>query len=284
MDQTASQLRQELDRKRDDLTRDVDRIEEKVKASFDLNRQIDEHPLAAVGLSIAGGFLLGNMVGGGKKEHASGSGSYSYPSGGQPSSAFYSGASTPGPYWSGSSSYGSGAQWNQSSQPSQSNGPGIVGEVKAGLKESFRRGSGTNVDDALTNITAALTAVLMDKAKELLDRNLPGFADRYEQVAHSGDAPMSGAGMGQQGFASGLASGGQAAPTSYPSPAGQAPYGPSERAGSPADATTMGDSSAKGGSSAMGASRPSAAGGSASANAADFRDSATRDAGMRDSN
>ena len=67
----------------------------------------------------------------------------------------------------------------------------------------------------MTNITAALTAVLMDKAKELLDRNLPGFADRYEQVAHTGDAPTSGPGMGQQGFASGYTSGGQATPMTY---------------------------------------------------------------------
>ena len=136
MDQTASQLRQELDQKRHDLTRDVERIEEKVKSSFDLNRKIDENPLAAVGLSVAGGFLLGNMVGGGKKRHASGAGSASYASGGAPSGAVQSGASTPGPPWSG-------AQWSQPSQPSsQGNGPGIVGAVKAGLNESFSRSSG----------------------------------------------------------------------------------------------------------------------------------------------
>ena len=98
MDQTASQLRQELDQKRHDLTRDVERIEEKVKASFDLNRKIDEHPLAAVGLSVAGGFLLGNMVGGGKQQHASGAGSSSYPSSGAPSGAA---ARRRAPYWSG---------------------------------------------------------------------------------------------------------------------------------------------------------------------------------------
>jgi hypothetical protein len=259
MDQTASQLRQELDQKRHDLTRDVERIEEKVKSSFDLNRKIDENPLAAVGLSVAGGFLLGNMVGGGKKPPASGAGSSSS----HPSAAFYSGASTPGPYWSGSPSSGAGGQWSQSSQPSQGNGPGIVGEVKEGLKESFRRGSGTSVDDALTNITAALTALLMDKAKELLDRNLPGFADRYEQVAHPSDAPMSGAGAGRQHFAPSSSSGAAGAPTLSASTTGQTPYSSGEPAFSPADATTMG--------------------GSSTMSAADFRDSASRDAGTRDS-
>jgi hypothetical protein len=282
MDQTASELRRELDRKRHELTHDVDRIEEKVKSSFDLNRRIDENPLLAVGLSVVGGFLLGNIVGGGKKRHPSDSGSYSSASGGYPSAAFYSGASTPGPYWSGSSSYGTGAQWSQSGQAGQGNGPGIVGEVKEGFKESFRRGSGTSVDDALTNITAALTAVLMDKAKELLDRNLPGFADRYEQVAHSGDTPMSGADMGRQGFASGYASGATGAPTSTSSTIGQPPYSSSDQAGSPADATTMGDASTMGGASSLDAGRSSTAGGSSSATAADFRDSASREADMRD--
>ena len=109
MDQTASQLRQELDHKRHDLTRDVERIEEKVKSSFDLNRKIDENPLAAVGLSVAGGFLLGNMVGGGKKQHASGAGSSSYPSGGASSP----GPARPGRTGPGPATPGPGAQWSQ---------------------------------------------------------------------------------------------------------------------------------------------------------------------------
>ena len=130
---------------------------------------------------------------------------------------------------------------------SQGNGPGIVGEVKAGLTESFRRGSGTSVDDALTNITAALTAVLIDKAKELLDRNLPGFADRYEQVAHPGDAPTSDAGAGRPGGAT---------------PAGRTPYSTGEPAFTPADATTMSDASAAGTGREAGARDPSAERGS----------------------
>ena len=234
MDQTASQLRQELDQKRHDLTRDVERIEEKVKSSFDLNRKIDENPLAAVGLSIAGGFLLGAIVGGGKKEHASGAGSTSYPSGGAPSAAFQSGASTPGPHWSG-------AQWSPPvQQSSQGNGPGIVGAVKAGLNQSVSRGS----DSTVTYITAALTAVVMDKAKELLDRTLPGFADRYEQVAHNGAAPMSGAGAVERGAASHSTSGDQT-----PRPSGEPAF-------APANATPMGGSSATGAAQEGGARDP----------------------------
>jgi hypothetical protein len=62
-------------------------------------------------------------------------------------------------------------------------GPGIISGVTSGVKESFRRGTGGNtVEDTISNVTAALTAILVDKAKEMLDRNLPGFADKYEQA------------------------------------------------------------------------------------------------------
>ena len=114
--------------------------------------------------------------------------------------------------------------------------------MKAGLKESFR---GATRDTTLTHITAALTAVLMDKAKELLDRNLPGFADRYEQVAHTGDAPMSGAGAGRRGLASNS------------TPGDQTPHPSGEPAFAPADATPMGGSSATGAAREVGARDPS---------------------------
>src|SRR3712207_3387874 len=84
MGQTADQLRQELDRKRHDLTRDVDRIEEKVKSTFDLNSQVQQNPLLAAGLAVAGGFLLGNLVGGGSKSEGQSSQGY----GGQTSGAY----------------------------------------------------------------------------------------------------------------------------------------------------------------------------------------------------
>jgi hypothetical protein len=217
MDQTADQLRHELGRERNGLTRDVDRIEEQVKSSFDVKRKIDENPLLAVGLAVAGGFLLGAMVGG-KQRRASGAGAS----------------------WSGPAA-----------------GPGIAGAVRAGLTESLRRGAGTSVDDALTTITAALTAVLTDQAKELLDRNLPGFADRYEQVDHPGDSPMSGAGADRQGDSSSYAPSTAGTPSASSSTGAQTPYSPGEPAFSPADATPIGGAAPAGTGRDAGARDPS---------------------------
>src|SRR3712207_382968 len=91
MGQTASQLRQELDQKRDELSRDVDMIQEKVKSTFDVKAQVEQNPLASVGIALAGGFLLGMMTGGGKKQPDYGKGSYSYAGGNYPSSSYSGG-------------------------------------------------------------------------------------------------------------------------------------------------------------------------------------------------
>jgi len=186
MGQTADQLRQELDQKRRELTHDVDRIETKVRETFDLNSQIEQNPLLAVGLAVAGGFVLGSVIGGGKSKDEGYQGSYG-PTGGYSQARFYGG----------SPQHDYAANWSNSaasSAPSapryeEPQGPGMIATVASGVKESFRKGSGgSTVEDTLSNVTAALTAVLMDKAKEMLDQNLPGFADKFEQAARRGTA------------------------------------------------------------------------------------------------
>jgi len=157
------------------LTRDIDHIEDKVKSTFDFKNQIDQNPLMAAGLSIVGGFLLGSMIGGGKKSHEPRSFSSGYPS-----ASYYSSSYTPS-----SSVYSQPGAVDTASHGMQQrdSGPGLISGVTSGVKESFRRGTGGNtVEDTISNVTAALTAILVEKAKEMLDRNLPGFADKYEQA------------------------------------------------------------------------------------------------------
>jgi hypothetical protein len=175
MGQTADQLRQELDHKRHELTRDIDHIEGKVKETLDINRYVEQNPLLAAGLAVAGGFLLGSMMGGGKHkdEHRFERGTY-------PTAAYYAGGYTPtGSGYIQDGAYG-GSQFEQHHPGS---GSGIISGVTSGVKESFRRGSGgSTIEDTLSNMTAALTAIMVEKAKEMLDRNLPGFAEKYDQA------------------------------------------------------------------------------------------------------
>lgn len=188
MGQTADQLRQELDQKRRDLTRDVDRIEEKVKSTFDLNSQVQQNPLLATGLAVLGGFLVGNIVGGGEKSKDTASRDWQRSS----SAPSYSA----GGYAPSSSTYSQTTEHTSGRHEAHS-GPSLID----GVKESFRRGSGGgNVEDMVSNMTAAITAMLVDKARDLLDSNLPGFADKYEQAVNtSRQRPSSYTGSGTTG-------------------------------------------------------------------------------------
>ncbi|MDP9363699.1 MAG: hypothetical protein M3Q10_05645, partial [Chloroflexota bacterium] len=97
MGQTADQLRQEIEQKRGDAASKIDQIESRVQdtvgtvqelpqmaketvsdtvdqvktsvqnsvQNIDLSGQIQQRPLAALGAALAGGFLLGGVMGGG---------------------------------------------------------------------------------------------------------------------------------------------------------------------------------------------------------------------------
>ena len=82
MGQTADQLRQEVDQKREDAADKIDQLQAKVegaaqqardtvedakqqvKDTFDLRKQIEDKPLLALGAALAGGFVLGGLLGG----------------------------------------------------------------------------------------------------------------------------------------------------------------------------------------------------------------------------
>jgi hypothetical protein len=191
MGQTADELRRELDQKRGELTRDVDMIQEKVRSTFDIKAQVEQNPLPSVGLALAGGFLLGMMTGG-KKHPDHGKGGYTYASGGHTSGAY--GGYQPNIY---SYSPSSQSTYNPSSYGQQGHqgqsGGGMLNTVTEGFKDSFRKGTGGNsIDDTVSAVTAALTAILVEKAKEMFDKNLPGFAARYEQVVQHGQVAPQG--------------------------------------------------------------------------------------------
>ena len=167
MEPSTYQLRRELDQKRNELTRDVERLEAKVKSTFDLSTQIQERPLLSVGLALLGGFVVGRRGGGDKAEssesrHQSAVDTRLYG---------YGGMSTP-------------TNHLQGQADTRAHDPGLIDHFKDGIQESFRRGTqGSTVDGVITNMTAALTAILVTKAKEILDQNLPGFAEQYDRVA-----------------------------------------------------------------------------------------------------
>jgi hypothetical protein len=213
MEPTTYQLRRELDEKRDELTRDVERLEAKVKSTFDLSTQIQERPLLSVGLALLGGFVVGRMGGGDKPASTE----WRHQSAIETRPYGYGGMSAP-------------THNLQGQSDTRPHDPGLIDHVKDGIQESFRRGTqGSTVDGVITNMTAALTAILVTKAKDLLDQNLPGFADQYDRVAGPGSAvgreahePMSaGRGEGVQSpYQPSPTATGASSPTTGPAPVG----------------------------------------------------------------
>jgi hypothetical protein len=78
------------------------------------------------------------------------------------------------------------------SQPQVDDGPGVIQTLQSGLNDSIRRGTGQAPADLIGSLTAALTGLFVDAAKDLLDQNLPGFKERYEEAERSAGSPRSG--------------------------------------------------------------------------------------------
>ncbi len=202
MGQSADQLRQEIEQKREDAAQKIEQIEsrvtdtveqarttvddtvmkardtvegtvQKAKESVDLRRQVEEKPLLALGAALLGGFALGGMLGGGK----GGQGSSAY--GGRPS------------HVEGSS------QAYYASQGSQGQG-GLRGNIQQAAKSS-------GLEDMLANGTTALMNSLTERLKATLDETFPGFAEKLEQQTQ-GSGSRSGT-SGSSSSSSGSSSG-----------------------------------------------------------------------------
>lgn len=165
MGQTADQLRQEIDQKREDAGQKIGAIEakvegtvqqvketvketvddtvekakgtvdetvQKVKESVDLLKQVEERPLAALGAALAGGFLLGRIVGGGQGDQ-------------QPSG------------------HAAGARQSASG---------------GGIRDAVKR---SGLDDTFSTAMAAVMGMLTEKVRSAVDESFPAFAEKLKQ-------------------------------------------------------------------------------------------------------
>ncbi len=200
MGQSADQLRQEIEQKREDAAQKIEQIEsqvtdtvhqarttvdetvmkardtvegtvQKAKESVDLRRQVEEKPLLALGAALLGGFALGGMLGGDKGGHQSGSRSTHI----EGSSRAY-----------------------EASMGAQSQS-GLRGNIQQAAKSS-------GLEDMLANGTTALMNSLTERLKATLDETFPGFAEKLEQQTRGsssgtggGSSMSSSSGMSQTG-------------------------------------------------------------------------------------
>jgi hypothetical protein len=153
MGQTGDQLRQELDQTREDASEKIDQIQErvedatqKVKDTFDVRMQIEERPLVAAGVAIAGGFLLGSLMGGDNQRQRRENASQT-----PESQRIYAG---------------------RQSHDAQG---GVMGAIHNAAKS-------TGLDDTLNAMAASVVGALTDQLKSMASDAIPGFSQKFQHA------------------------------------------------------------------------------------------------------
>ena len=71
MDEKPDQIMSHIESQRDQLGRNLNELENRVKGATDWRVQFDKNPMLMMGVAVGGGLLLGSIVGGGKKSSSS---------------------------------------------------------------------------------------------------------------------------------------------------------------------------------------------------------------------
>jgi hypothetical protein len=155
MDEKPDQIMSHIESQRDQLGRNLNELESRVKRTTDWRAQFDRNPMLMMGVALGGGLLLGTMTA--SSSHKLGRRSWS------PSS---------------SSEYGTSSL--SGSQGYSSMGPG------SGMKSSFSspvmREQKRKASDTLEHIKSALIGFATAKVKEFMTEALPGFNLHLEEA------------------------------------------------------------------------------------------------------
>lgn len=153
MGETADTIRSDIESRRQEMTHDIDELEERARAITDWRQQLEDRPMAALGVAAAGGLLLGLFTGGSSDKDRREQRRYSYGSGYGRESDGHNGGS-------GMSGWVTGERG-----PSQATD---AGKERAASKIDEIRG-------ALMGLAAA-------RAEEFLKEALPGFDHEVNRV------------------------------------------------------------------------------------------------------
>ena len=140
MDEKPDEIMNHIESQRDQLGRNLNELEARVKRTTDWRAQFDRNPMVAMGVALGGGLLIGSMVGGGSRYKRSS--------------------------WSSSSSgraYSSANLASSTSAGSQIGSGGVSSGTTSPYREHRRK-----TTDTLEQIKAALIAFGTAKVKEFM--------------------------------------------------------------------------------------------------------------------
>jgi hypothetical protein len=164
MDERPDEIIDQIEAKRDELGRNLNELEEKVRRTADWRAHYDKNPMLILGAALGGGLLLGSMVGGGRsKSHTKGIRPW------KPSSN--AGTST---------SSSRTASYNPPASPEHTAASFVSSAPKSSLMSS---GQMHQVTEALDQIKGALVAFGIAKAREFLSNAVPGLEHHFSDPA-----------------------------------------------------------------------------------------------------
>jgi hypothetical protein len=160
MDEKPDQIMSHIESQRDQLGRNLNELESRVKTATDWRVQFNKNPMLMMGVALGGGMLLGSMIGGSRRSSRS-----SWSS----SSRKYAAAGTGMAAWGDAS----GSNVSPAKSAYKSTSSPVVREQRHKANETF------------DNIKAALIGFATTKVKEFMSAALPGFNEHLEEAQRS---------------------------------------------------------------------------------------------------
>jgi hypothetical protein len=215
MDEKPDEIMSHIDTQRQELGRNLNELESRVKGATDWRMQFDKNPMLMMGVALGGGVLLGTMVGGKRSSKRS---SYDTSARNYTSTTMRSAGTGATAYGLSSSGTGSGGSTSSSSTTSPA------------LREQKRKAT-----DTLEHMKAALVGFAVAKVKEFMSEALPGFDQHLSEAERKNSQQHQGGSYGHEQSGGYASSGSQGSGGGY----GSAGYG----SGTGSQASTRGESS-----------------------------------------
>lgn len=206
VDQQINQVRESVDAQLNQARETVVQKVGEMKQQTDFRGQIDQRPLAALGVAFAGGYLLSKLIGGDKSSHGGGG---HYQSDWSQAHSASGGSASPGSAYE-ASRMGISGQGSASHAGGQA--PSQPNAVVSALKQAAHE---AGLDNTLSALSGALVATLTDQFYRTIRETFPDFAQHLEQQgglggSQAGGGSRSDSGMGAA-FGSSSGGGGSAA-------------------------------------------------------------------------
>jgi ElaB/YqjD/DUF883 family membrane-anchored ribosome-binding protein len=170
MGETADQLRQQVDQKRDDASQKIEQIEQQVmntahqveqkvtdtaqqvKDKLDWRQQVEERPLLSLGAALIGGMVLGGIMGKDSNHQSSGQ---------HFSTSTHTGATSP--------------------QMGAASSGGVTNALRNAARDS-------GLDDTIQRFASNAFSSITERVREMTDDAFPGMIDKIQKVTDKGSA------------------------------------------------------------------------------------------------